>query len=345
MERQLPPLRIALVGASSLRGKELKSVLEDRAFPPPSGPLDLVLLDSTVLAGTLAEAAGEPTFVKPMEAESFSGARFVFFAGNAEETRANWKMARDAGATIIDLTGALEQQAGALAWIPNLDTLLSPPTSSGTKGQQVFSSPSAPVIIACTLTAALAKFSPARIAILFFPPVSEREQPGVDELENQATALLSFKPFPQQVFDAQVAFNLLSGYGRASKPGLGEIRSGISSGVAKYLAGRLKTPALQLVQAPVFFGYAFAAAVEFGKEIPAGEIESSVAAAGVHFIAEGEAKPTNVAVAGEEKIQIARPERDPSAPESVWLWGVADNLRLPAANGVRIAEELLAPKI
>jgi aspartate-semialdehyde dehydrogenase len=345
MQRQHPPLRVVLVGASSLRGKELKAVLEDRVFAPPSGPLDLVLLDTTVPAGTLTEAAGEPTFVKPMEAESFSGARFVFFAGSAEEARANWKLAQDAGATIIDLTGALRQPAGALDWIPDLDILLSPPAASGTQGQPVFASPSAPVIIACTLAAALGKFSPARIAIVFFPPVSERERAGVEELEKQATALLSFKPFPQQVFDAQVAFNLLAGYGDASKPSLGEIRSEISGGVAKYLGGRLKTPALQFVQAPVFFGYAFAGAVDFDREIPNSEIESALISAGVHLITENEAKPTNVAVAGEEKIQMARPELDPSAPGSKWLWGVADNLRLPAANAVRIAEELLAPRI
>lgn len=345
MDPQHSPLRIVLVGASSLRGKELKAVLEDRVILAPSGPLDLVLLDTTVPAGTLAEAAGEPTFVKPMEAESFSGARFVFFAGSAEEALANWKLARDAGATIIDLTGALEQHAGAAPWIPSLDAVLPPPASAEAKAGQPFASPSAPAIIACTIAAALEKFSPQHIAILFFPPVSEREQPGVDELENQATALLSFKPFPQQVFDAQVAFNLLAGYGAASKPSLDEIRSGISAAVAKYLGGRLKAPILQLVQAPVFFGYAFAAAVDFGKEIPNGEIEASLISTGVHLIAEGEAKPMNVAVAGEEKIQMAHPEPDPSAPASMWIWGVADNLRLPAANAVRIAEELLAPRV
>ncbi len=75
--------RVAIVGASSLRGKELKQVLEDRHFPAS----DVVLLDESVVAGTLTEAAGEPTFIRALDEESFEGARFVFFAGTRARRR------------------------------------------------------------------------------------------------------------------------------------------------------------------------------------------------------------------------------------------------------------------
>ena len=39
--------RVAIVGASSLRGKELKLVLEDRNFPAS----EIILLDESVMAG------------------------------------------------------------------------------------------------------------------------------------------------------------------------------------------------------------------------------------------------------------------------------------------------------
>ena len=55
--------RVAVVGASSLRGKELVQVLEDRHFPSS----DIVLLDTRVPPGTLTEAAGEPTFIRALE--------------------------------------------------------------------------------------------------------------------------------------------------------------------------------------------------------------------------------------------------------------------------------------
>jgi hypothetical protein len=68
--------------------------------------------------------------------------------------------------------------------------------------------------------------------------------------------LLSFKPIEQSVFDAQVAFNLLAGYGQECKPALKDLRAAISRDAASYLGGRAPVPAIQLVQAPVFYGYA-----------------------------------------------------------------------------------------
>ncbi|MDE3110605.1 MAG: hypothetical protein KGL02_11770, partial [Acidobacteriota bacterium] len=253
--------RVAIVGASSLLGKELKQVLDDRHFPA----LDIQLLDASVMAGTLTEAGGEPTFIREIEEDSFEGAAFVFFAGSPTDTEHNWRAAQRAGATVIDLTGC-RALPSPYAAIPALSAALPPPGNSGAgaAANPMFSSPSAPVIIACTLAAGLAKFQPQRTIALLFPPVSERDQAGVDELESQTANLLSFREIGQQVFDAQVAFNLLADYGSASKPPLAEMRASIARDVVAYLSGRIPPPAIQLLQAPVFYGYACAADADFG---------------------------------------------------------------------------------
>lgn len=344
MSRENSPLRIALVGASSLRGKELKSVLEDWKWPGAAIP-EIDLFDTSLPSGTLAEAGGEPTFVKPLEAENFSGARFVFFAGNAAETRANWKMARDAGAVVIDLTGALDSESGAAQWIPGLDSLLPSPQHSTGHARGPYVSHSPAVIVSCTLAAAFQKLSPRRLAVLFFPPVSEREQPGVDELESQTSALLSFKPFTQNVFDSQVAFNLLADYGDSSSPSLATIRSQTAAAVGAYLSGRIQPPVVQFIQAPVFYGYAFMAFADLSAAVDVSAVESALKGAGVVVASASEASPNNVGIAGEDKIHMSCLNRDAKLPECLWLWGLADNLRLPAVNAVRIAGELLAPRI
>ncbi len=342
MSRDDTSLRIAIVGASSLRGKELKQLIEDENFPAA----DIALMDTSLPAGTLAEAGGEPTFLKPMDPESFEGVRLVFFCGSADEARSNWKLAAEAKATIIDLTGGLEE-SGAAPWIPDLDTLLGPPEASAKRPHHpgIYSSPASAVMIACRLTAALARFSPARIAITFFPPASEREQAGVDELEKQTAELLLLRPIAQGVFDAQIAFNLLASYGPASQPGLNEIRAHVRKSVAAYLEGRLPIPAIQMIQAPVFYGYAFSAYADLPGKLNSSEIDAALSAAGMHVTGKDDAKPTNVSVAGEAKIHVARIEHDADADSGVWLWGVADNLRLAAVNAMGIARELLAPKV
>jgi aspartate-semialdehyde dehydrogenase len=332
--------RLAIVGASSLRGKELKQTLEDRNFPAA----DIVLLDESIMAGTLTEAAGEPTFIRALDEDSFDGVRFAFFAGTTLHAEQNWCAAHNSGATVIDMTGALVSSAHAAPWIPSLAASIpapSPPAGNGAQSPPSFYSPPSPVIIACTIATALHGFQPRRVALILFPPVSERDQAGIEELEGQTTNLLSFRPIQQPVFGAQVAFNLLSKHGQHSRPGLAKTRSEIARDVACYLAGRASVPAIQLVQAPVFYGYAFAAFAEFDSAQPPEQLEAALANLGVQMSAPEDA-PTNVSVAGESEIHLARIEPDPSVASAVWLWGVADNLRLAATNAVRIAEELVA---
>ncbi len=333
--------RVAIVGASSLRGKELKLVLEERNFPAS----EIVLLDTTVMAGTLTEAAGEPTFIRALDEDSFDKVRFAFFAGNAADTEQNWAQAQRAGATVIDLTGSLAATGKATAWIPSLISLLPPKPGTGGNGAPhkiAYSSPASPVIISCTLAAGLGALSPQSIVLTLFPPVSERDQAGVDELEAQTTNLLSFRPIVTPLFDTQVAFTLLSRYGEESKPSLESMRAAIAREAAQYLAGRAPVPAIQLVQPPVFYGYAFSAYAEFAGPPAVEQLESALKNLGVKVAGKNDPAPTNISVAGESEVQIAPIEADPNVAAGVWLWGVADNLRLATTNAVRIAEELLA---
>ena len=54
--KKSPPLRVAIVGASTLKGREVKSALQDRKFPVKK----LMLLDSDEDLGRLSEFDGEP---------------------------------------------------------------------------------------------------------------------------------------------------------------------------------------------------------------------------------------------------------------------------------------------
>jgi len=330
--------RIAIVGASTLLGKELKRVLEDRNFPSS----EIVLLDTSEAAGTLTEAGGEPTFVRALDEDSFEQSRFVFFAGTPADARENVSAALESGATAIDLTGGALESTGGVISIPSLSTVLLPVPSKPAVAGAVYFSPAAPVLIACTVSAALAKFSPPHVAITLFPPVSEFQQAGVDELESQTAGLLSFRSFSQTTFDEQVAFNLLDRLGEAAHPSLEEARRKISSATAQFLAGRAPVPAIQLIQAPIFYGYAFSACAELASAPHAEQLHAAFSSLGVRIVSADDPGPSNVSVAGEAEIHISQIRPDDSHASAFWIWGAADNLRLAAANSVRIAEDLLA---
>jgi aspartate-semialdehyde dehydrogenase len=172
-----------------------------------------------------------------------------------------------------------------------------------------------------------------------FQPVSERGQPGIEELENQTVNLLSFQPISRSVYDAQVAFNLLREFGPECRERLPAVRKTIVESTSRYLNSRVPVPAIQVVQAPVFYSLAFSAYAEFERACEPSDLDAALRSAGIHVQGESESIPDNISVACESLIFVSRAERDANG---FWIWGAADNIRLAAANALSIAEKFLA---
>jgi aspartate-semialdehyde dehydrogenase len=325
--------RIVIAGASSLLGAELKSLLEESKF----ADWDFRLLDEEDAAGTLTEAGGEPAVIRPVEEGSFEKARLVFFTGSAAFTKANLGAAKHAPGKIVDLSGALACEGGATVWFPRLDELRGSgfPASEG-----AYAIPSAAATAAAALTLALSRCAVRRMTFQWFQPVSEAGRAGIEELESQTGQLLSFQSVGQPVFDAQVAFSMLDSYGAASAHKLDAVRDRVRAEVQACLSNSAVAPSLQVIHAPVFYGTAFSACAELDPDADAGKIAKACADAGFVLTARGEAGPNNVSAAGENAIQLAQPKSDPIHPGTWWFWGAADNIRLPAANAVKLAEKL-----
>jgi aspartate-semialdehyde dehydrogenase len=340
MHTKTQPTRLAIAGASSLRGRELKEMLESGRFSAST----IRLVDEEAAAGLLTEVAGEPAVVQPADEESFEGVRLVFFAGSAAFAARHGEAALRGGSTVIDLSGGLEQSPSARLWIPQLTELLAPPAPKNPKELNLFISPAVPAIVSCYLSVALAKLSVQRLAVVFFHPVSEQGLRGIEELESQSVKLLSLQPITQDFFDTQVAFNLLAGYGASSSENLSAVGEQIVFEVTAYLKNRAPVPAIQVIHAPVFHSYTFSVYAEFEKALSAASVAEALRSAGLNVAEKSDEEKTaisNISVAGDDKISIAPPVRDANHPNAYWLWGAADNLRLSAANAVHIAEKLL----
>ena len=106
--------KIAIAGASSLLGRELKDALSDS----PLAGANFVLLDDEAAKGQLDQVGDEVTIVQGIEADSFERVDFTFFAGAEDLTRKYWREALRAGSTVLDLTGALDREPGVLVRAP-----------------------------------------------------------------------------------------------------------------------------------------------------------------------------------------------------------------------------------
>ena len=224
------------------------------------------------------------------------------------------------------------------------DPMLPSPAETVPPGepQSLFVVPSAPADVAISISAALAPAGLEHLVVTVLQPVSEVGPEAIEELESQVVKLLSFQPVSQTVFDAQVGFNMLSSYGPESRIKLADARAKIASESKRYLVGRAPVPAIMLVQAPVFYSHAFTAYAEFKAAPELENLSARLRAAGLRVARAKDEPPSNVNIVGEVRPVLRQPERDPGIETGVWLWGAADNLRVPAATAVNIAEKLLA---
>jgi aspartate-semialdehyde dehydrogenase len=205
---------------------------------------------------------------------------------------------------------------------------------------RVYAIPSAAGTVTASLALGLAKIGVSRLAVIHFQPVSEAGRAGIEELESQTGQLLSFQGMGQPVFDTQVAFNLLDRFGPGSHHKLSVVRERLRVETKACLGKKPVIPALQLIHAPVFYGTAFSACAELAAGTKVEQVVAACEDAGFVISADQGAGPSNVSVAGEKVAHLAKPEEDPARPGAWWFWGAADNIRMPAANAVKLAEML-----
>jgi aspartate-semialdehyde dehydrogenase len=324
--------RIVIAGASSLLGAELKSLLEETRF----ASWDFSLVDEEIAVGTLTEAGGEPVVIQPVEEGTFGRAKLVFFTGSAAFTERNLPAARESGATVIDLSGAALNSPGVQVWFATEGV-----GHNADKHKTLYAVPSAPGLATARLLSALGPAGLSRLSLIFFRPVSEAGRPGIEELESQTTQLLSFQSAGQPVFDTQVAFNLIDRYGPASRQNLQSDRDRIRS-EARIAAGRSSVqPSIQLLHAPVFYGYTFAAIAELDSKSSKDALVETCRKAGFTLESDPNSPLGNLNASGDSAIHLAHPESDPAQPGTWWFWGAADNVRVPALMAIKLAEKLV----
>jgi len=331
--------RVAIVGAGTLKGKELKEVLEDRHFPA----IDTKLLDDDESLGKLESVGDEAAFIQRVSAQNLERVDFAFFASEESFTKRNWGVVRDAGALIVDLSYSLEGEPHSIVRAPWVEGELEgsvglrPPADLDCR-LVVIAHPAA-VVLALLLVRAQ-RVGRVRSAICtVFEPASEHGRRGMDELHEQTVNLLSFQQMPTGVFDSQVAFNLLARYGEKSHLTLQSVERRVLSHLEKVTYGHLTQPALTLVQAPIFHSHVFSIYLELEAPVAVSDLTQALDGEHVVIARLAEDSPNNVNAAGQDDILVSV-RRDARQENGFWLWAAADNLRVAAITAVDCAAAL-----
>ncbi len=329
--------RIAIVGASTLAGKELADELGESLLAAS----DVTLLDDESAGGTVAAVGEEAAVIQQVDEASFERKDFVFFA-EADAAKKHWSAARTAGASLVDVSGALEGEPGVVVRAPFVHAAMGSRAAKeiDLSTSAVVSATPAAVMLALVAERLRTQLPVRSLAATVFEPASQYGREAMDELHQQTVNLLSFQSLPREVYDAQVAFNILPTVGEAAKI---ELNSTAKRILRHYrLAGEnLPELAVQAVHTPVFHGYVLSVLVELEREARVHELEAALAGESIDVVADDSEPPSNLTAAGQEDIMVqVRSASETLTDRRFWLWLAADNLKLGALNAISCANEL-----
>jgi aspartate-semialdehyde dehydrogenase len=240
---------------------------------------------------------------------------------------------------VIDFSHAAMSDPDGVPWFPKIEALGG---KSVSKKSPVFGVLSAGGMAIASLALALRRFGLQRLVAVVYEPVSEAGRAGVEELETQTSQLLSFQSVGNRVFGTQAAFNMLPRFGSESRVVLQEklleLRAEISAAVGD--AEEDAKISVNLVHAPVFYGTTFSVCADLANTADAAALAQAVKEAGFAVVPTEEAGPSNVSVAGDTVLYLSAPRPDTARENCWWFWGAGDNLRVPAASGIKLAEWL-----
>jgi aspartate-semialdehyde dehydrogenase len=329
--------RVAVVGAGTLKGREVKEVLSERNFPAQ----DIRLLDDEESLGQLEQVGDEATFIQSLLPEHLTNVDFGFFASDPEFTLKTWKQARDAGSEIIDLSYALENEKDVQLRSPWIERELGKSQLSLRTHPVVIAHPAA-VVLGLILVRAQRAAEIRSAIVTVLEPASELGKRGMDELHEQTVNLLSFQQLPMTIFGTQVAFNVIDRYGEGSVHSLADAEQRILRHFKAIVGDAVPVPSLMLLQAPAFHGHGFSLYIELAEGATIDKLREALAGEHIVLATEGDA-PNNVSAAGQEQVMV-NVRSDPQKGNGFWIWAASDNLRVMSTSAVECAEIMAASR-
>ncbi len=334
---------VAIVGASSLLGRELRAVIRERRFPISR----LIELE----AGGDAEA--EPQLpvldIEKDEAaaflaaqESISGVDVAFLAAPTDPAQA--LLASGLPPLVIDLDGGLaepERQAPQIAFLESGGASAPAAEMPKPSTKAIYAAHPVTIVLSALLLRLASKAEITAAVAQVLSPASHLGPRGIEELQRQTVNLLSFQKIPRAVFGSQLAFNLLP---RLLSPGsetLGNLEKRVRGELSRTLAGRSPLPALRLLQSPVFYSMGVSLYVETAQPLAPAKAAQALGGKPIRVSRASEQPPSQVEVTGSADILVDSIGADATRPNGLWIWAAADNLRLAAANAVDLVEKLL----
>ncbi|MCS6922254.1 MAG: aspartate-semialdehyde dehydrogenase [Elioraea sp.] len=331
--------RVAVVGATGAVGREMLKTLAERNFPAD----EVVALASGRSAGQSVSYGDRRTLtVQNLETFDFRGIDIGLFSPGAAVSAEHAPRAAAAGCVVIDNTSHFRMEPDVPLVVPEVN----PHALRGFRKRNIIANPNCSTIQMVVALKPLHDIARVkRVSVATYQSVSGAGKEAMDELYAQTKGVFVNDPATPQQFTKPIAFNVIPHIDRFLDDGATKEEWKMAVETRKILDPDIAVIAT-CVRVPVFVGHAEAVHVEFERPITVAEAREALRRApGVSVVDRREdgGYVTPIEAAGEDDVFVSRLRKDPTVPNGLAFWCVADNLRKGAAlNAVQIAEALIA---
>ena len=330
---------LAIVGAASLAGEAVLSLLAERKFPVGT----LYAVDVVEQSGSHVEYKDEPVVVHELAEFDFEKVQLAIFLVEAPLAAEYAPRAANSGCIVVDSSICFRHEAD----VPLVLAGVNDEQMGDYRNRMILSQPSAATAQLLRVIKPIADEAGLdELVLTVLQSVSEMGKSGQEELGRQTAQLLNFQDVTKSVFPAQIAFNLIPQAGIQVEGGHTSAELDLIRATHKALNNDKISIQATVVNVPVFFGTAISLALRTSSPIREDKIvELLDNAPGVRVVkttTKTSVTPVTDA-SGKDEVIIDRIRHEYMGDErSLSLWCVADNIRSGVAiNSVQIAEILV----
>jgi aspartate-semialdehyde dehydrogenase len=331
-------LRVAVVGATGAVGSTMLGILRERRFPAG----EIVAFASARSAGRTIDHGDSDLEVRALTPESIRGFDIALFSAGGGVSREWSPRFAEAGCVVIDNSSTWRMEEH----VPLVVAEVNPDALDDHHG--IVANPN------CSTMQMVMALKPIhdhagieRIVVSTYQSTSGTGQRAVEELHDQARAVIEAEEIKASVYPHQIAFNVLpqvetfkdgDDYTTEERKMMAETRKILSDDTLRISA--------TCVRVPVYNGHSESVNLETRDDLSPERCREVLSGfPGVVVVDDPGAGryPMPIDAAGRDEVFVGRIRRDPSRERCLNLWVVSDNLRKGAAtNAVQVAELLLA---
>ncbi len=329
--------RVAIMGATGAVGTELLELLEKRSFPVK----ELSLLASQRSAGKELVFRGQSLKVKAISDVDFADIDLVLASAGGSVSKEWAPKAAAAGAVVIDNSSAFRMDSFVPLVVPEVNP------DAALKHQGIIANPNCTTILMSVALWPLHQHQPIeRIVVATYQSASGAGARAMEEVKQQAQAILQGQEPPTEAFPYPLAFNLFPHNSPLNEQGYCQEEMKMVNETRKIFGVSDLRVSATCVRVPVLRAHSEAINVEFKQPLAVDKALALLQTApGVKVVENWQTNyfPMPVEASGKDDVLVGRVRRDLSHENGLELWLSGDQIRKGAAlNAVQIAELLVS---